>query len=442
MFQVFFDKDTLNITAKECIHQVKRMVHPFSPKSNMNRIMFVLSLKLKTMNTFRKTIGACLISLNLFSSYAQQQDQPRDAGTQHPSTTSDSDTSNHIQVALLLDTSGSMDGLIDQAKARLWTIVNTLTTLKYDGKTPMIEIALYEYGNDGNSVKDNFIRQISPLTTDLDVLSEKLFALRTNGGSEFCGAVIQSALEQLKWKKGKHDMKLIYIAGNEPFNQGGVNYKESILKAVQQNVYVNTIYCGNESEGINTYWQDGAAIGKGKYFFINSNQAVTSINTPYDTQINEYNLKMNATYIEYGSEGKMKKEVQVQQDRNAASVSSSNYTERVVSKSKSTVYKNKNWDLVDKVDEDGKAVLKDIKKEELPAELQNKTNEEIEAIIVEKAKERSTIQKEINDLAVKRQAFIDSELKKTNQTDDLGTAIKNSVIEVAKTLGYTVSIQN
>ena len=71
-----------------------------------------------------------------------------------------------IQVALLLDTSSSMEGLIDQAKSRLWNIVNTLTTLKYEGKTPDIEIALYEYGNSGLSEKSNYIRQITPLSTD------------------------------------------------------------------------------------------------------------------------------------------------------------------------------------------------------------------------------------------------------------------------------------
>ena len=86
---------------------------------------------------------------------------------------------NTIQVAILLDTSSSMDGLIDQAKSRLWNIVNTLTTLKYNGKAPKIEIALYEYGNDGISDK-NWIRKVTPLTQDLDLISEKLFALRTN----------------------------------------------------------------------------------------------------------------------------------------------------------------------------------------------------------------------------------------------------------------------
>lgn len=99
---------------------------------------------------------------------------------------------NKIQVALLLDTSNSMDGLIDQAKSRLWNIVNTLTTVKYNGQAPQVEIALYEYGNDG--LKDeNYIRQITPLTQDLDLVSEKLFALRTNGGNEYCGAVIRDA---------------------------------------------------------------------------------------------------------------------------------------------------------------------------------------------------------------------------------------------------------
>ncbi|WP_232815682.1 vWA domain-containing protein [Chryseobacterium capnotolerans] len=105
---------------------------------------------------------------------------------------------NKIQVALLLDTSNSMDGLIDQAKSRLWNIVNTLTTLKYNGQAPQVEIALYEYGNDGLR-DENYIRQVTPLTQDLDLVSEKLFALRTNGGSEYCGAVIRDAASNLNW---------------------------------------------------------------------------------------------------------------------------------------------------------------------------------------------------------------------------------------------------
>ena len=96
-----------------------------------------------------------------------------------------------IMIALLLDTSNSMDGLIDQAKSQLWKIVNEVAAAKSaDGKQPNIKISLYEYGNDALSSSEGYIRQVSALSEDLDVMSEKLFSLSTNGGNEFCGQVI------------------------------------------------------------------------------------------------------------------------------------------------------------------------------------------------------------------------------------------------------------
>ena len=341
-----------------------------------------------------------------------------------------------IQVALLLDTSSSMDGLIDQAKSRLWNIVNTLTTLKYEGITPDIEIALYEYGNDGLSEKSNYIRQITPLSTDLDLISEQLFALRTNGGNEYCGAVIQDAAKELKWASENNSMKLIYIAGNEGFNQGTINYKEAISNALKNDIYVNTIFCGNKTEGINIHWKDGADYGKGKYFNIDSNQAVQYIATPYDDEISKCDEKINKTYINYGSKGHEKKRNQVMQDQNAKKVSNANYTDRAVSKSKA-VYKNESWDLVDKVKDDKSAISK-IKKEELPTELQNKSTAELQKIVEEKTKQRETIQKEISVLAKKRQEYIETESKKTKKQDDLGNAINSSIVGFAKVKGYTV----
>ncbi|MBN8567189.1 MAG: hypothetical protein J0M25_10715 [Flavobacteriales bacterium] len=341
-----------------------------------------------------------------------------------------------IQVALLLDTSNSMDGLIEQAKSRLWNIVNTLTTLKYEGKTPDIEIALYEYGNDGLSSASNFIRQVTPLTNDLDLISEKLFALRTNGGSEYCGAVIQDASQKLTWKDGLKNMKLIYIAGNEPFTQGTVNYKEAIADALKKGIYINTIYCGGAEEGIRGLWKDGADVGQGKYFNIDSNAKVRYIVTPYDDQISQCNVRLNKTYIGYGSKGVEKKMAQEVQDANAQSISGANYAERAVSKSKA-VYKNDSWDLVDKAKTDSKA-LDNLKKEELPAELKNKSKEEIKTIVTQKTKERESIQKEMEELSKKRQAFIDTESKKTKSQDDLGNAITTSIHSVAKSKGYVV----
>lgn len=341
-----------------------------------------------------------------------------------------------IQVALLLDTSNSMDGLIDQAKARLWNIVNTLTTLKYAGQNPDIEIALYEYGNDGLAKQSNYIRQVTPLTTDLDLISEKLFSLKTNGGNEYCGAVIQDATKKLEWGTENTNMKLIYIAGNEDFDQGGINYKEAINDALKNDIYVNTIFCGSSAEGISSFWKDGADYGKGKYFNIDSNRSIQYVSTPYDDMISKCNEKINSTYISYGAKGSAKKMNQETQDKNAREVSASNYAERAVSKSK-MVYKNESWDLVDKVKQDPKAISK-IKKEELPSEFQNKSDAELEAIVSVKTKERENIQKEIGALAKKRQEYIDTESKKTKTQDDLGNAISSSIVALAKVKGYTV----
>ena len=344
---------------------------------------------------------------------------------------------NTIQVAILLDTSGSMDGLIEQAKSKLWNIVNTLTTIKYDGKAPKIEIALYEYGNDGIDNR-NWIRKVTPLTQDLDLISEKLFALRTNGGTEYCGAVIKSATNELDWNGNDKSMKLIYIAGNEEFNQEGINYKVAISDAKKKNIFVNSIFCGNREEGIRTFWQDGANLGGGKFFNIDSNQKVIFIETPYDIRISECNVKLNDTYIGYGIFGSEKKVMQVQQDYNAETLSKANVVERAVSKTKKSAYNNATWDIVDKAEVD-KNFVKTVNKKDLPKELQNKSTKELEKYVQQKSAERTQLQKEISDLATKRQQYIDAEIKKrnSNETDDLGKAIEKSIHELAAKNGYS-----
>ena len=158
--------------------------------------------------------------------------------------------SRKIQIALLLDTSNSMDGLIDQAKSQLWSIVNELARAKCGNEKPDLQIALYEYGNDNLPSSEGYIRLVTPLTSDLDEISKDLFELRTNGGNEFCGEVIHTSLKQLKWSKTTKDLQLIYIAGNEPFTQGRTNYQTACQDAKEKGVIVNTIFCGNFNERV------------------------------------------------------------------------------------------------------------------------------------------------------------------------------------------------
>ena len=342
-----------------------------------------------------------------------------------------------VQVAILFDTSNSMDGLIDQAKTRIWSIINELSSLRFLGQTPLIEIALYDYGNSGLTAESNYIRQQVALTTDLDVISAKLFGLSTNGGDEFCGAVIQKSMQDLAWSNNQLDLKIIYIAGNEPFNQGSIAYKEVCNTAASKNIFVNTIYCGNHAQGIAEFWKDCATISKGDYFNINSDQTVVQIATPFDNDINQYNDSLNKTYYGYGSLGQSKKSNQLSEDANAESQSPSSKTERSIVKSKE-VYSNASWDIIDAVDKDGKDITK-MTEEELPTEFQGKTAEEKTALIEEKKKERELYQEKINTLAKNRQEFIAEEMKKQAdgvKQDDFGTSVNESLLKKATELGY------
>jgi hypothetical protein len=310
-----------------------------------------------------------------------------------------------IMMALLLDTSNSMDGLIDQAKSQLWRIVNEMARAKSaDGKQPNIKIALYEYGNDGLSSEEGYIRQVSALTGDLDVLSEKLFSLRTNGGNEFCGYAINTSLNQLAWSAANADLKMIFIAGNEDFTQGGVSYERACSAAKKKGVVVNTIYCGYINDGINLGWKRGADLTGGTFMSIDQNNKTAFVPTPYDDQIAALNDKLNATYVYYGQEGEYRKEQQIVQDNNAASYGVANIAERSFCKS-SHAYKNSSWDLVD-ASKDNEKIIMETRSEDLPKEMRTMSIEERKAYIRQKSEERMKIQAGIQSLNKKRQDYI------------------------------------
>lgn len=328
-----------------------------------------------------------------------------------------------IMLALLLDTSNSMDGLIDQAKSQLWKIVNELAAAKCDdGSRPSIKIALYEYGNDGLPSSEGYIRQVSPLTEDLDLISEKLFSLSTNGGNEFCGHVIKTSLNQLAWSASTADLKLIFIAGNEPFTQGGISYRLACEAAKEKNVVVNTIFCGDFNEGIQTNWKDGADLTGGTYMSIEQNSKTVYIPTPYDDRIAALNDKLNTTYIYYGSSGASKRELQAAQDKNAEAYGQANKVERAVSKS-SHAYKNSTWDLVDASKESEEVIVK-AKDEELPKEMRGMTEAQRKAYVKQKADERAKIQVEIQTLNKQRLDYIAKNTPKSEEAMLDGAMLK------------------
>ncbi|MEO1010026.1 MAG: vWA domain-containing protein [Bacteroidota bacterium] len=332
-------------------------------------------------------------------------------------------SNNTVKIALLLDTSNSMDGLIDQAKAQLWDIVNKFAHAKCGkDQAPKLEIALYQYGNDNLSSREGYIQQVLDFSPDLDEISEKLFSLTTNGGEEFCGQVIQKSLNQLEWGRNADHLKMIFIAGNEPFTQGRLDYRDAAVQAKEKDIIVNTIFCGNYEQGIRTEWKRGAILTGGEYTAIDHNKQTVYIETPYDDIIIKLNSKLNSTYISYGTKGKQKLQIQADQDGNAMEMEEVVAVKRAVSKS-SRLYKNSSWDLVDAVEEDVTALSK-IDKNQLPEELKDKSPKEMEVYIQKKKAERERIQQEILELNQKRNAYIAK-----NQKEDSKGELENAMLK-------------
>jgi len=317
-----------------------------------------------------------------------------------------------IQMAILLDTSNSMDGLINQARTQLWKVVNEFTTIKLSGKTPKLEVALYEYGNDGLSPQEGFIRQVVPLTTDLDKVSEAMFALKTNGGEEYCGQVIQVATRQLAWSGSSKDVKCIFIAGNEPFTQGKVDFRQSCKAAAAKGITVNTIFCGSLEEGVRTFWQEGARLADGSYMNIDQDQSIAVAPAPQDKELAALGVKLNATYLPYGDVKKRMEAAQRQaaQDANAAQSVAGSAAARTAFKA-SQFYRNAEWDLVDAV-QDGKLKIEDLTEDQLPESLKKMNLEERKAQVAKLSAERKAIQAKIAKLGDSRKVYLAEQERK------------------------------
>lgn len=346
-----------------------------------------------------------------------------------------------IQVAILLDVSNSMDGLIEQAKAQLWNMVSVMGRAKCENSLPPdIEIALYEYGRSSNDRAKGYVKQISAFTTDLDQVSKNLFALNTNGGDEYCGQVIWTSLNELKWDNSPGNYKVIFIAGNEDFLQGTVTYSKSCNEAKQKGVIVNTIYCGDKMQGIREHWNLGGECGMGSYTNINQDAKMDDIPTPYDSTIFVLNERLNRTYIAYGTGGAANQAKQAEVDQMNYKMNKSVAAKRVAVKGKKELYKNTTWDMVDASEGDAKFFDK-VDTKTLPDSLKNKSKAELEKFVKQKSAERGNIQQQIAQLSTQRENYITNERVKNAAVKNeatLETEVERIIKEQAKRFNITI----
>jgi len=331
-----------------------------------------------------------------------------------------------IQIAILLDTSSSMSGLIDQTRNQLWQVVNEFSRAKRQGVNPDLEVAIYEYGNNSLSPENGYVRQVSALTSELDQVSEALFSLNTNGGNEYCGYAIHTSLSELAWSQSDNDIKAIFIAGNEPFSQGPVSYKTAINKARSMGVTVNTIHAGNRQTGIQGGWQQGAQLAGGDFMSIDHNHRVAHITTPHDEKLNELNTQLNQTYVPYGKEGRTKLQRQSRQDKESESISPALMAKRTQSKA-SSLYNNSSWDLIDAITK-GDVKLKELSEAQLPDKLKNMDKAQQEGYLKKKTAERKEIKEKIKQLSDAREKFV---AEKKSELSSAGVNTVNDAVSAS-----------
>ena len=350
------------------------------------------------------------------------------------------DKARPVDVVLCLDTSNSMDGLIDSAKRKLWAIVNDLARIE---PAPVLRVALYSYGNNNYPQAKGWVRKDLDLTGDLDAVYKQLFALSTRGGNEFVARVSRDALVELKWADGKDALRLLFVCGNEPANQD----KEVTLDAVAadakaKGVIVNTIYCGSPAHPEANGWKQFAASAGGKYANIDQDRARTEavIKTPFDDEIQKLGVKINDTYCWYGQRGAEAKANQQAQDGNATRAAGGAALKRSVTKA-GQLYKNAECDLIDRMETDKEFDVKKIKEEDLPEELKKLKPEEREPYLKKKAEERAQIRTKVAELNKERARYIEEERKKQPKTkadQAFDEALRAMLKEQAAAKGMTV----
>ena len=350
-----------------------------------------------------------------------------------------------IQVAVLLDTSSSMSGLIDQARVHLWAVVNKFIDAKLAGKSPLLEVALLEYGAGRLDADQGYTRIVVPLTDDLDRIYEELQTLKTvgrRGGSlENCGQIIDLAARKLGWDNSGNGLQCIFIAGNESFTQGPVDFRQACGTAVKKGITVSAIFCGDYNEGVRLSWEEGAKLADGSYLSINHNRVAKAIHTPQDTELAKLNAELNKTYLAYGTQDRRRNFLsrQRQQDAVAAELAPESIAQRTRFKS-SSLYRNESWDIIDGV-KNGRIKLAELKEDQLPEVLQKLSLEKREAYVKDLSQRREKLQTQIADLSKQRDRFIAEERKAKPLANEarLDEALIEAVEEQAEKKGVELN---
>lgn len=338
-----------------------------------------------------------------------------------------------LEMVFVLDTTGSMGGLIEGAKQKIWSIVNDVMQRK---DRPNVKIGLVAYRDN----TDEYVTKVTELTDDLDKIYTNLMDFRAAGGGDTPENVRRALAEGVTragWSKNdENTAQIIFLVGDAPPH----NYVqepdvlETTAKAVKQNMIVNTIQCGNAPD-TRQIWQTIAQRGEGKYFQIAQDGGVTAIQTPFDARLAELANKLGATYVPYGGGAgeagkKFRAEMAMKQSATESKVFAdapmAAQADRAMNKAiNSVAYSN---DLLQAI-ENGTVKLENVKEEDLPENLKKLSPADFKAEIDKRLVERKAIRGEIVELSKKRDEYVKTERAKLGKQDGFDSAVSDALSE-------------
>ena len=363
----------------------------------------------------KKLIGTLFVSLLMLSTTTLAQK------SQTKETTPAVDDRDTLEMVFVLDTTGSMSGLIDGAKLRIWGIINEV--MQKPSK-PRVRVGLVAYRDLG----DTYVTKVLPITEDLDKAYTTLMDYQAGGGGDGPENVRKALAEGVKnagWSQSKRGLaQIVFLVGDAPPHDYAQepDVLVTTAEAVRKNMIVNTIQCGSQDD-TKQIWQTIAVRGEGKYFAIAQDGGVQAISTPYDTKLADLAAKLGKTYVTYGAKDKRDSNVRTQasaESRITAGAVMGAQADRAVNKAVNSFQYD--GDLVQDV-ENKTVKVEDVKKEDLPEDLQKLSVADRKKEIDRRIAERQTIRAEILKLSKQRDDFIAAERKKRGGSSGFDTAV-------------------
>ena len=316
-----------------------------------------------------------------------------------------------IDLVFAIDTTGSMSGLIAAAKEKIWSIASTMAQGQ---PAPEIRIGLVAYRDHG----DDYVTQVTDLSTDLDSVYAKLMLLSANGGGDRPEDVNQGLLDavtKMSWRSDDQTYKVVFLVGDAPPHtdyQGEIQYPEIVAQARSRGIVINTIQCGSQGD-TTAAWQQIAALAQGEFINVAQNGSAVAVATPFDDKLARLSVAMDATRLFYGDKNaqaltEKKLDAAAKALNHASFASRARRAEFNASASGAGNFLGDS-ELVDAV-ASGRVDLKALPAAVMPAPLQMLAPAARAVVVKEKAEQRAKIKNEIAQVAKERDAFIESEV--------------------------------